>query len=318
MVDFMSKTVELNKDDAPEPSPTGDPLSKLLRELRFGAQVFFRSEYCGQWGVDTSGQQHIAFHLISEGEGWLHGFSDKPQRLVAGQLVMFPHDARHVLSGSEKMPSPSDINKPAPERIQSPATRLICGYFTFDQAALKPLLTGLPEAVVLDFNNSDNVSAHELINLWMREAADEQLGSDVAVDRLAELVFIELLRNEVRHHRLDGAFGALGDARLGKVLAEIHANPGAPHTINAMASNAGMSESAFAQRFKRLVGMSSGQYVKHWRMQTAARALAETTRSITDIAERSGYDSEAAFRKAFRGHFGIAPGQHRREANLIK
>ncbi len=311
-VEFMSKTTSV-ETNTQNPQEHCDPLSSLLRQLRFGAKVIFRSEYCGQWGVDTSGSQHIAFHLISEGEGWLHGFDDQPQRLIAGQLVMFPHDATHLLSGSEERPPAKDINKAAPEHIVSPATRLICGYFTFDQAALKPLLIGLPDAVVLNLSESDNPSARELINLWMREAADQQAGSDVAVDRLAELVFIELLRNELRHKRLDGAFGALGDARLSQVMADIHANPGAPHTVTAMASKAGMSESAFAQRFKNLVGMSSGQYVKHWRMQSAARALSETTRSITDIAEASGYDSEAAFRKAFRAHFDIAPGRHRRE-----
>lgn len=314
MVNFMSISVDSVSVKLKIPGVMGDPLSALLRELRFGASVFFRSEYCGQWGVNTSGHQQIAFHLISQGEAWLHGFSEHPQRLIAGQLVMFPHDSSHVLSDSKELPQTNKINIEAPERIEGPSTRLICGLFTFDQAAVKPLLASLPAAVVLDLNNAIGSGARTLVNHWISEAAGDQAGSDVAVDRIAELVFIEVLRSEIRQGRLDGAFGALGDAQLGRVMATIHSKPGAPHTVDAMASLAGMSESAFAQKFKRLVGMSCGKYVKHWRMQTAARALAETNRRIADIAETTGYDSEAAFRKAFRVHFDITPGQYRRQS----
>ncbi len=312
----MSISVNSTSNEVQESALGDDPLSALLRELRFGARVFFRSAYCGQWGVDTSGQQQMTFHLIAEGEGWLHGFGEHPQRLITGQLVMFPRDSSHVLSGSAELPQANRINIEPPERIEGPSTRLICGLFTFDQAAVKPLLASLPDAVVLDLNNSINPGAQALVHHWMREAAEDQVGSDVAVDLLAELVFIEVLRSEIRQGRLDGAFGALGDSQLGSVLAAIHGNPGAANTVAALASLAGMSESAFAQKFKRLVGMSCGQYVKHWRMQTAARALAETQRNIADIAEASGYDSEAAFRKAFRAHFDIAPGRYRRERTV--
>lgn len=311
-INFMSISVDLMKDKLPQ-SATGDPLSTLLRELRFGARVFFRSQYCGQWGVNTSGHQQIAFHLIAEGESWLHGFSENPQRLIAGQLVMFPHDSKHLLSNSEKRSEENRINIEPPEKIEGRATRLICGLFTFDQVAVKPLLANLPDAVVLDLSKDSNPSVRTLVNHWMFEAANDQVGSDVAVDRLAELVFIEILRSEIRKGSLDGAFGALGDTQLSKVLTLIHQQPGASHSVTAMAELAGMSESAFAQKFKRLVGMSCGKYIKHWRMQTAARALAESRRSITDIADATGYESEAAFRKAFRAHFDISPGRYRRE-----
>ena len=166
--------------------------------------------------------------------------------------------------------------------------------------------------MILDLSNADNPSLRELVNLWMREAADDQLGSDVAIDRLAELVFIELLRNEVNNGNLNGAFGALSDPRLGKVINTIHTNPGATITISKMAQQTGMSESAFAQRFKRVVGITYGVYVKHWRMQSAARALTETARSMADIASGVGYESEVAFRKAFKQHFNIAPGSYRK------
>lgn len=310
----MSISTNPKSDQLQDSILNSDPLSTLLRELRFGANVFFRSQYCGQWGVNTSGHQQVSFHLVAEGESWLHGFSETPQRLIAGQLVMFPHDSTHLLSNSDKRPETDRINAEPPERIEGKSTRLICGLFTFDQAAVKPLLASLPDAVILDLSQDNNPSARTLVNHWIFEAANDQAGSDVAVDRLAELVFIEILRSEIRQGHLDGAFGALGDVQLGKVLAVIHEQPGVLHSVRAMADLAGMSESAFTQKFKRLVGMSCGKYVKHWRMQTAARALAESGRSITDIAEATGYESEAAFRKAFRAHFDIAPGKYRRES----
>jgi len=291
-----------------------DPISALLRELRFGANIFFRSDYCGKWGVDTSGQQQIPFHLISKGEAWLHGFEEHPQRLAAGELVMFPHDSSHVLAGTEKRPKADRINKEPPESITGKSTRLICGLFTFDQIAVKPLLTSLPDTVILNLGNSNNLGARTLVEHLMREAENDQAGSDLAVDRIAELIFIEILRSEIRQGHIDGAFGALGDTQLGRVMATIHNKPGAPHNVEALASLAGMSESAFAQKFKRLVGMSCGKYVKHWRMQTAARALVETNLSIAEIASTTGYDSDAAFRKAFRAHFDITPGQYRKQS----
>jgi AraC family transcriptional activator of mtrCDE len=309
----MSKTSKITKTS--KQLGNNDPLSSLLRKLRFSAQVFFRAQYCGEWGVDTSGGRQVPFHLVSQGEGWLHNTDAEPQKLLAGQLVMFPHDSSHVLSGSKTPPKASRINQQPPTRIVGPSTRLICGYFSFDQTAAKPLLNSLPEVAVLDLSNANTPRLRELVNLWMREAADDQLGSDVAVDRLAEVVFIELLRSEVQNGRLDGAFGALGDPRLGNVINAIHANPGASHIIETMAQHAGMSQSAFAQRFKRIVGMSCGQYVKHWRMLSAARELSETARSMADIASQTGYESEAAFRKAFKQHFDIAPGSYRKNAS---
>ncbi len=295
---------------------SGDSLSDVLARIRFGARVFFRSEYCGQWAVDTSGSNHVPFHLVAGGEGWLHSHSAPPQRLKSGHLVLFPHDDPHVLAGTSDKPDAAIVNRAVAAPTGEPATRLVCGYFVVDRVAAAPLLAGLAATIVVDLGQAPGTGTQELIRLWMAEAASQSLGSDVAVDRLAEVVFIHALRAEAACGRLTGVFSALGDSRLGPVVAAIHRDPAAPHRIDEMAAAARLSESAFALRFKKTVGMTAGQYVRHWRLQTAARALQETQRSMADIAASVGYESEVAFRKAFRLHFKQAPGAYRRAARL--
>jgi len=291
-----------------------DPLSAVLRQFAFSARVFFRDGYCGEWGVDTSGSTQVPFHLVCEGEGWLHGDADAPQQLLAGQLVMFPQDSAHVLASSPTRPSLSRINQPPPERLEGAVTRLVCGYFQFDRHIAAPLLNSLPGVMVLDLSLSSDPSVRELVNLWMREAVNNSYGNDVAVDRYAELVFIQMLRVEIEQGRLQGVIGSLGDAKLGKVLASVHQNPGGSHTLSAMAALAGMSESSFTNRFKRQIKMTPGKYLKHWRMQTAARALVDSNQSMLEIALNVGYESEVAFRKAFSSHIGVSPGSYRRNS----
>lgn len=293
-----------------------DSLSAILRQLDFTATVFFRDGYCGQWAIDTSGAAQVPFHLVCQGEGWLHTEGNVPKHLMAGQLVLFPHDSSHVLAASDQPALLGELNRPPPERLEGAITRLVCGYFVFDQRIAAPLLSSLPSTMVLDLSQSGDPCVRELVNLWMQEAARDSYGSDLAVDRFAELVFIAMLRVEIEQGRLQGVIGSLGDAKLGRVLASIHSAPGAPHALVDMARLAGMSDSAFSQRFKKGVGMTPGQYLKHWRMQIAARALADTNRSMLEIANSVGYDSEVAFRKAFSGHVGTAPGTYRRERRL--
>ncbi len=309
----MSKTVETEQN--PNDSgvkPGSDPLSELLQKVRFRASVFFRAEYCGNWAVDTSGSREVPFHLVTHGEGWLHTHGETPTRLMTGHLVMFPNDAPHVLSASPDAPDPDVINAPPADHMEGAVTRLVCGNFSFDRRAAAPLLASLPGTMVLNLSDASSSGARELVQLWMREAAEQELGSDVAVDRFAELIFIQILRCEMAAGRLTGVIGALADERLGPILAAIHSNPGAAHSLREMAESSLLSESAFTQRFKKQVGMTPGNYVRHWRMQTAALMLRSSQTSMASIADEIGYESEAAFRKAFRSHFDESPGKYRR------
>ena len=290
-----------------------DRLSLLLRQLAFRAKVFFRAQYCGSWAVDTSGSLQVPFHMVCQGEGWLHGDSHAPRRLVAGQLALFPQDSEHVLASSQERPPTEAVNTALPGPGEGDATQLVCGYFEFDQATAKPFLESLPETMVIDLGQTPSGRLRNLVNLWIEESRETRLGGDLAVDLFAELIFLEMLRAEAEAGRLGGVIGALADRRLGAALHMIHAQPGGQLTAAELAGVAGMSESAFTRRFKEKLGRSVGAYVRDWRMQLAARALIETERSMADIAYEVGYESEVAFRKAFKQHMGSAPGRYRRE-----
>jgi len=292
---------------------TADPLSGLLRRLGFRADVFFRAEYCGRWAVDTSGSRNVPFHLVVSGESWLHD-SEKPEQLLEGDLVLFPNDQPHLLSGSHETPEDAVINRAPLPSSAGPATRLICGYFQLDRQAAEPLLDSLPNTLVANLQSSADPELAELSRLWIREAARDDMGSDLAVDRLAELVFIRMLRAEAEAGRLSGLVAALSHPRIGPVLARIHQNPGGDHSVPGMASYAKLSESAFATRFKAVVGRRPGEYVRHWRMHAAAARLKETDQPIERVGLEFGYESDAAFRKAFRAFFGEPPARYRRRS----
>ena len=295
---------------------TRDPLSSLLHRLSLTARVFLRADFCGLWGVDTSGERRVPFHLVTRGSGWLHEPGLSSRELVAGELVMFPHDGPHVLSNSATPPDPAVVNQPPPQSVTGSITGLMCGYFALDTRAAAPLLTGLPGTIVLDLK--DSARHHDtasLVQLWMSEAGREALGCDAVIDQLAYVVFIHVLRSEIERGTLGGPIAALADPQIGPVLNAIHADPGALHAVEALAKQAGMSRSAFAQRFKAQTGMTPGRYVLHWRMHTARTLLKKTEQSIAAIAEAVGYASEVAFRKSFSSYVGIPPARYRRGAN---
>ena len=292
----------------------GDPLSLVLRRLRLRARVFLRADYCGNWAVDTSGDRNAPFHLVTHGTGWLHEPGRPPQPLTAGDLVVFPHDARHTLSDSDAPPDPALLNQ-GPTQSDGPSTGLLCGYFTFDRRAGGPLLDGLPATIVLDLTEaSRRHDTASLIQLWMTEAAGDAPGRDAAIDQLAYVVFIHILREQIRRGEVRGPLEALTDPAIGPVLNDIHARPGDTWSVDGLAARAGLSRSAFAERFRSRVGMTPARYLTHWRMQAAIDLLENTRLSVAEIADRSGYASEVAFRKAFRKQVGEPPGRVRRAA----
>ena len=312
----MAKSVK-SIAETPAASADGyDPLSALLRRLRLRARVFLRAEFCGSWAVDTSGDRRAPFHLVTRGTGWLHqpGGRD-PLPLTAGDLVIFPNDRPHTLAHCEDTPDPAIVNQPPPAVPVAPTTGLMCGYFEMDRRAGAPLLDGLPGTIVIDLK--DAARHHRtatLIQLWLTEASDDAPGAAAAVDQLAYVVFIHILREELAAGRVRGPLEALSDPQLGPVLNAIHESPGSPHAVDDLAAQAGMSRSSFAQAFKTRVGMTPARYVAHWRMQEARRLLETTDLSVAQIADQSGYASEVAFRKAFRSLVGRPPGQLRRQA----
>lgn len=289
-----------------------DPLSVLLTRLELKAEVYVNGDFCGTWAVDTSGSKRIPFHIIGSGEAWLHFDGVQPQHLRARDLIVFPRDARHIIADSQKCPLPAQVN--APVSSEGSGTSMICGFFEFRNPALFPFLEALPELVLLSSREHGAGRTDQLIDLMCAELTEAKPGHYAAVDQIAFLIFVEVIRREMALGRVEsGLLQALFDAKVGRALSAMHSSPERSWTLATLAEEAAMSRASFADRFSQMVGVTPMKYLTSWRMTEARRLLQTTALSIAQIAQRSGYDSEAAFRKAFRNTLGVTPGKVRKQ-----
>ena len=293
-----------------------DVLSDILKTLHLRAEVFLHACFRGDWAVDTSGEHRATFHIVARGGCWLHMPSEEePIALSGGDLIVFPHDAPHTLSNSEHMPA-SDFprNQLPPADTPGAATTLICGYFEFDTHSWNPLIGALPDAMVIRNEDSANVPLMDTLGRFLHyEVETTQPGSSLLVNKLSEILFIHVIRSHMLRSKEDGFISALGDKSIGKALSKIHSEPATHWSVESLANVAGMSRSAFAERFTRLVEITPMQYLTHWRMTQANELFLTTEQSVAQVAEQCGYQSEAAFAKAFKKQFGYGPGMARKQ-----
>lgn len=292
-----------------------DPLSLLLKRMDLSAEVYVNGDFCGTWAVNTAGSKRIPFHLIGAGNAWLHIDDSSPQQLAEKDLVLFPRDSQHIVSHSAERPTLEQIN--APMTNDGATTQMICGFFEFKSAFTYPLLDALPEVVVLQTSSANQAERMQrLLDLMLLELSEVKPGNYAVVDHIAYLVFIEILRQQVSSETLpQGMLKALFDAKIGRALNAIHKNPQQAWTLVTLAEKANMSRSSFADKFSRLAGITPKRYLNLWRMAEARRLLSSSELSTAQIAEMSGYDSEAAFRKAFKSMEGQTPGDVRKAAH---
>lgn len=288
-----------------------DPLSVLLKRLELTAEVYVNGDFCGTWAVNTAGSKRIPFHLIGSGEAWLHFEEKEPLPLTTHDLVIFPHDSHHVISSSNIIPKPEQIN--APMSNDGDVTNMVCGFFEFKNPAFFPVLAALPQQIVLKSKSGhiDN-NVKLLIDRMLNELKQEQAGFYAVIDQLALLIFIEVFRQQMNNKALKhGLLAALFDPKLGKALNAIHQRPESAWTLERLAEQAFMSRSTFADSFTKTIGLTPMKYLTKWRMTQAKHLLHTTQLSIAQIAQKSGYESEAAFRKAYRHTLGEPPGSVR-------
>lgn len=290
-----------------------DALSSVLSGLQLSAEVYSDGNYCGAWAVDTSGSRRIPFHLIGRGEAWLHMEEQPAQMLSAGDLVIFPRDSPHVIANSNATPAEDLINA-APSFDHAPGTNMVCGFFEFSNNSAWPLLDSLAPVIVIDMSDrSMSSSIRRLIDLMVAELNRRTPGFYAVINHLAYLLFVQVLRQQIEQGKVDsGLLAALFDSKISRALSAIHNHPGRRWTLELLASEAAMGRSSFAKQFNTLTGLPPMQYLTAWRMQEAKALLTNTRLSIAHIAQHCGYESEVAFRKAFRKTTGTPPGEVRR------
>ncbi|RRQ21582.1 AraC family transcriptional regulator [Thiohalobacter thiocyanaticus] len=286
-----------------------DLLSTVLAGFKLRAHVFEHATYCGNWSLNTSGSQRATFHLIGRGSAWLRLDTAQPDiPLRSGDLVVLPHDAWHTLSGWPEARTPHS------ECGEDTGTVVMCGYIDFGAGPANPVLDALPEILVVRSENTEASSRiDQLARLMLAEAEQRAPGWQVAVDRLADTLFVQVIRHHLHHQEQPrGWLAALADPRLNLALSAMHRSPGEAWSVERLARTAGMSRTAFAQHFVRLVGQTPMGYLSDLRMREADRLLRDPNRSVARVAEQMGYSTEAAFRKAFKRVWGVGPGAQRR------
>lgn len=313
----------------PRTVPTdADPLGEALHFLRMSGTLYCRSEFTAPWGLDLPPlQDSLMFHIVTVGECWLTVGLEPPLHLRAGSFALVPHGRGHRLV-SEPGATATNLFDVPTERIsdryeilrqggEGPPATLICGAVRFDHPAAADLIRVLPPVITIDAWRGPELEwVQTTLRFIASEARELRAGGETVITRLADILVIQAVRSWLAQHadQQTGWLGALRDPQIGRVIQRVHREPGRPWTVEAMADEAGMSRSAFAARFTALVGESAMRYVARWRMNVAASELKGDRVTIAALASDLGYDSEAAFARAFKRVMGCWPGAVRRPA----
>lgn len=314
--------------DNADPWASSDPLGEALHFLRMSGTFYCRSEFTAPWGLDLPAMPDcLMFHVLTLGECWLEVDGSEPLRLVPGDLALVPHGAGHRLLSAPGEAAAGLFDLPrayASDRYEilrqgggGEPTALICGAVRFDHPAAQQLVRLLPR--VLEARISDPGQRDWLfstLRLMEREARVMRPGGETVITRLADILVIQAIRAWIDQDpgAQTGWLGALQDRQLGRALSLIHREPEKDWSLGALADAAAMSRSAFAARFSEKVGMPAMQYVTRWRMHVALGWLQERDIGVVELAERLGYQSEAAFSRAFKRCIGVSPGSVRRSS----
>lgn len=326
-------------ESPPRPAPQLDLLSDLLATVRVSGAVLFRAELREPWGIAIPDardmrpmlpgcvEKVIPFHVAEEGSFWLRAGDGPPVRISSGEAVLLPRGSSHRLGGEEEAPTePVGAVLPRPPWEEAPVVRhggsgararIVCGFVSCEDLLLDPFLRGLPP--VLHARPGPDPRSRWLetaIRYTTHEAGRPGPGSRLVLSRLVELMFVEVLREHMRSMD-DGGTGwlaASSDPVVARALASIHAAPSHPWTVDSLARRVGVSRTVLAERFARRLALPPMHYIARWRLQVAANLLRTTSQPLKAIAQRSGYESEAAFGRAFKRHFDMPPAGWRREA----
>lgn len=320
-----------------------DALSEAFRALRVTSALFFNGEFTAPWRFATAAQdtlipllspesEHLVlFHLVTEGQATARLPAQDDVPLAAGDIVVFPHGDAHELwngqatelfPGSRLLPRLSK-GELACEKWggDGPLTRICCGYLGCERDAERLFLNGLPSVFKINVRDSQ---AGSWIESAIRHSASEhesqRPGRFAVLSKLAESLLMETLSRYMEALPLErtGWLAGARDPKVGQALALLHRDPARAWTLGELAEASGTSRTVLAERFSQLIGESPLAYLARWRLQLGARKLLTTNRKVLQVAVDVGYESEAAFTRAFTRTFGIPPARYRRERSAAK
>jgi AraC-like DNA-binding protein len=303
-----------------------DPVSDVLRAVRLTGAYFYLVEAGPPWSVFTAAARElvprilpqaehlISYHILVSGSCW-GGLEGQPQvQLGPGDAIVFPHGGAHLMSSAAglRLHSVRDTPERHPNTVQlGPAgareTMFVCGFLGCDVRPYNPLLASLPPQMHLTGIAGGWLS--QFPQQAVAESRAERVGSETMLTRMAELMFVEVVRRHVERlpERDTGWLAGLRDPIVGPALTELHERPDHPWTIPELARRIASSRTVLAERFSEVVGIPPMMYLMRWRLQLAAEQLVNSSAKVAAIGAQVGYDSEAAFSRAFKRETGLSP-----------
>lgn len=314
-----------------------DPLSDLLLSVRLEGGVFLTGQFTAPWCMNVAitpqdcapilgrHSQVIVYHVVTEGTLRVELDDEAAMEVRAGEIVLFPQNAPHVLAsnpGLKPVSARTLIQRSANGGLSQirhggggAKTHIYCGFLASGEAS-NPLILTLPKAVKIDIRTA---GSREWIEASVRFAAGElaegRLTSSGVMSRLAESLLTEAIRqySATLGEQDVGWLNGMKDPQIGRVLAQIHHRLNAPWSAESLAREAALSRSAFVERFTSLVGIPPIRYLTMWRLQTAKLGLKESSKTVAQLAHSVGYNSEEAFSRAFKREYGLSPAQWREQ-----
>lgn len=314
-----------------------DPLSDVLRAVRLTGAHFYAVEAIAPWSTLTldakklvprahaSAEHLISYHILTSGTCWAGVAGDEQVLLQPGDAIVFPHGSANLLSSAPIRLVDAATLTAAPARYPKtvmigsgtgPKTTFVCGFLGCDLRPYNPLLASLPAQLLVHGEPGDWLT--ELPRQVVAESTQARPGSDTMLTRMAELMFVEVVRRHVASldaHQ-SGWLRGLGDSIVGPALRAMHERPEYRWSLSEIAHAVGASRTVLAHRFSALIGLPPMAYLTKWRLQLAAEQLLRGSAKVAAIGTRVGYDSEAAFSRAFKRATGLSPSAWR-NARLV-
>ena len=327
-----------------------DILSEVLRSVRLRGALYFYVGGTREWAAEAPPSREIApavmpraehvmeYHVVVSGSCWAGVVGEAPVRLETGDIVLFPHGDPHVVSSAAGMRAPPDAagyfareQRHAPFVLHLDArevhagmaadersnTTLVCGFLGCDLRPFNPLIASLPRLMHIREDARQEWTA-QLMRQAASESKDRRPGGGAMLERLSEMMFIDAVRRYLATLPEDsrGWLAGLRDRYVGRALALMHEEPALAWTVDELGRRVGLSRSALHERFADMIGQAPMQYLANWRMQVGAALLRDTAATVASVAQEVGYQSEAAFARAFKRSLGKPPAIWRREAKF--
>jgi AraC-like DNA-binding protein len=320
-----------------------DVLSEVLKVVKLEGAIYYHGEFSAPWSLRSppslvlaphfaaGGGHVIIYHLLTDGQAFASLEHGNRLPLTGGDIVIFPHGDSHIIGNGvqvETVDLEGNLHQIFAQGLKlaragggGDVTKFVCGYMSCDPQLSRVFLAGLP--AIFKINIRDGAAGRWLensIRFSVEEADTSRAGGEAVLAKLSELLFVETLRRYITGlpPEQTGWLAGVRDPEIGRALALLHRRPAQPWTIADLAREVGLSRSVLAERFRRYLDEPPMSYLTRWRLQLGAQMLKSSSRSVAEIAAEVGYESEAAFNRAFKREYRVPPAHFRHEFRRVE